>query len=338
MREMGDLKLNQLGLHFSDDQGFRIQSDTHPEIVSPQHLTKAEVRRIVALAGELHITVVPEIDSPGPPRRGARRAPRPPAAQRGRAASFGAPSTSPSPAPREIVDELMREYAALFPGRYWHLGADEYLALTVTDPEASFPQLVAAAQQKYGARATVQDLATGWLNDRAAVVRVARQAAQGVERRLLQRRRRQARQGHPGRVLDRQGDGARPPVEYLREGRKVVNLNDEYLYYVLGAAQRLRLPDRQAHLREWTPARPARDPARPRQKADRPEPRSSAAASRSGRDQPDAQTQQQVADGHPAAARRALPAPVGSRESAADAGPPSLVSPTGWGSEQRGRR
>lgn len=34
LREMGDLKLNQLGLHFSDDQAFRIQSDSHPEIVS----------------------------------------------------------------------------------------------------------------------------------------------------------------------------------------------------------------------------------------------------------------------------------------------------------------
>lgn len=34
LREMADLKLNQLGLHFSDDQAFRIESDTHPEIVS----------------------------------------------------------------------------------------------------------------------------------------------------------------------------------------------------------------------------------------------------------------------------------------------------------------
>lgn len=64
LREMADLKLNQLGLHFSDDQAFRIESDTHPEVVSPEHLTKAEVRHIVALAGRLHIEVVPEIDSP----------------------------------------------------------------------------------------------------------------------------------------------------------------------------------------------------------------------------------------------------------------------------------
>lgn len=35
LREMADLKLNQLGLHFSDDQGFRIESTSHPEVVSP---------------------------------------------------------------------------------------------------------------------------------------------------------------------------------------------------------------------------------------------------------------------------------------------------------------
>src|SRR5690606_21374236 len=65
IRELGDLKFNELGLHFSDDQGFRIQSDTHPEVVSRNHLTKAEVKRIVDLAASRHITVVPEIDSPG---------------------------------------------------------------------------------------------------------------------------------------------------------------------------------------------------------------------------------------------------------------------------------
>src|SRR5437660_906208 len=34
IRELSDLKLNLLHLHFSDDQGFRIESDTHPEIVT----------------------------------------------------------------------------------------------------------------------------------------------------------------------------------------------------------------------------------------------------------------------------------------------------------------
>lgn len=65
VREMADLKLNQLCLHFSDDQGFRIASSSDPAVVSPDHLSKAQVTKIVSLASSLHITVVPEIDSPG---------------------------------------------------------------------------------------------------------------------------------------------------------------------------------------------------------------------------------------------------------------------------------
>lgn len=80
LREMGDLKLNQLGLHFSDDQAFRIQSDTHPEIVSDPHLTKAEVRRITALAAKPAHHRGPGDRLARPPRSGAARPPLTPAA------------------------------------------------------------------------------------------------------------------------------------------------------------------------------------------------------------------------------------------------------------------
>ena len=48
IRLMAYLKLNQLHLHFSDNQGFRIESEGHPEIVSSPHLTKRQVREILA--------------------------------------------------------------------------------------------------------------------------------------------------------------------------------------------------------------------------------------------------------------------------------------------------
>lgn len=83
VRELGDLKYNEIGLHFSDDQGFRIASDTHPEVVSKEHLTKAEVRRIVDLAASRRHRRRPRDRLPGSPGRGHRRPPRPAAAQRG---------------------------------------------------------------------------------------------------------------------------------------------------------------------------------------------------------------------------------------------------------------
>ncbi|MFE1934670.1 family 20 glycosylhydrolase [Streptomyces sp. NPDC059474] len=254
MREMADLKLNQLALHFSDDQGFRIQSTSHPEIVSAQHLTKAQVREIVALGQRLHITVIPEIDSPGHLGAVIRAHPRLQLRNAGGTTFQGSVDIS-NPASARIVDQLMREYAPLFPGRWWHLGADEYLALTVKDPQASFPKLVAAAKAKYGPNAQVQDLVTGWLNDRA---RLARQLgkqpkawndgffAGGVVK--------------PDKDIEveywtgRLKETARPPLEYLQEGRKVVNLNDSYLYYVLGEPGGFTYPTGERIYESWSPA------------------------------------------------------------------------------------
>ncbi|MEU2390474.1 glycoside hydrolase family 20 protein [Streptomyces sp. NPDC007369] len=252
LREMADLKLNQLGLHFSDDQAFRIQSDTHPEIVSTPHLTKAEVRRINELAARLHIAVVPEIDSPG--HLGAVLRAHPDLQLRdvqGRAVK-GAVDIS-NPAAARLVDELLREYLPLFPGTTWHLGADEYQALVYRDPQASFPQLARAARQRYGPSAQVSDLATGWLNDRAGVVRPAGRVPKAWNDGLFA-----GGVARPDRDIEAEywtgrEIGARPPLSYLDEGRKVVNLNDEYLYYVLGQPNQFTYPTGRRIYEEWTP-------------------------------------------------------------------------------------
>ncbi|MGW0118111.1 beta-N-acetylhexosaminidase [Streptomyces sp. NPDC003327] len=252
IREMGDLKLNQLGLHFSDDQGFRIASDSHPEVVSVQHLTKAEVRRILALAASRHITVIPEIDSPG--HLGAVIAAHPDLQLRsasGRAPRGAVDIADPDAA--RIVDDLLREYTALFPGAYWHLGADEYVALMSKNPEASYPDLARAARERYGPSARVQDLATGWLNDRAAVVRPTGKTLKAWNDGFF-----------PGGVVSAAKDieveywtgkeiGARPPLPYLQAGRKLVNLNDEYLYYVLGQPNDFTYPTGRRIYEQWTP-------------------------------------------------------------------------------------
>ncbi|MFJ5873604.1 glycoside hydrolase family 20 protein [Streptomyces sp. NPDC093088] len=252
IREMGDLKLNQLGLHFSDDQGFRIASDSHPEVVSAQHLTKAEVRRILALAAERHVTVVPEIDSPG--HLGAVIAAHPDLQLRsasGRAPRGAVDIANPESA--KIVDDLLREYAQLFLGAYWHLGADEYVALMAKNPEATYPKLAQAAKAKYGPSARVQDLATGWLNDRAAVVRPTGKTLKAWNDGFF-----------TGGVVNAAEDleveywtgkeiGARPPVPYLSQGRKMVNLNDEYLYYVLGEPNDFAYPTGRRIYEQWTP-------------------------------------------------------------------------------------
>ncbi|ANS67467.1 beta-N-acetylglucosaminidase [Streptomyces lincolnensis] len=252
VRELGDLKFNQLGLHFSDDQGFRIESDSHPEVVSRDRLTKAQVRRIVALAAQRHITVVPEIDSPG--HLGAVIDAHPELQLRSAAglAPQGAIDIS-KPASAEIVDDLLKEYAELFPGAEWHLGGDEYRALMVSNPAATYPQLATAAREAYGSGATVSDLTTGWLNDRAATVRALGRTPRAWNDGFF--RGTSVRPADDLRVAYWTGKeiGARPPAEYLGAGRKLVNYNDEFLYYVLGQPLTFVYPTGQRIYERWTP-------------------------------------------------------------------------------------
>ncbi|RPF35785.1 glycoside hydrolase family 20 protein [Streptomyces sp. TLI_185] len=252
VRELGDLKFNQLGLHFSDDQGFRIESDTHPEIVSQQHLTKAEVKRIIDLAAGRHITVVPEIDSPG--HLGAVIAAHPDLQLRNvrGVAAKGAVDIS-KPAAAKIVDDLLNEYAGLFPGSRWHLGGDEYLALMASNPAASYPQLAAAAVNKYGAGGTVSDLTTGWLNDRADTIRAHDRTMRVWNDGFFRGTSVQPAKDLQVAYWTGKEIGARQPVEYLSAGRKLINYNDEFLYYVLGQPNRFFYPTGQRIYEQWTP-------------------------------------------------------------------------------------
>ncbi|WP_438827915.1 beta-N-acetylhexosaminidase [Streptomyces tropicalis] len=252
IRELGDLKYNELGLHFSDDQGFRIQSDTHPEVVSQEHLTKAQVKQIVSLAAGRHITVVPEIDSPG--HLGAVIAAHPDLQLRN---AQGAPTEGAvdisKPQSAAIVDDLLKEYAGLFPGGFWHLGGDEYQALTVRDPEASYPQLAAAARRAYGSGGTVADLTTGWLNGRADTVRAHGRTPRAWNDGFFRGTSVQPAKDIEVAYWTGKELGARPPSDYLAEGRKVINYNDEYLYYVLGEPQTFVYPTGKRIYEQWTP-------------------------------------------------------------------------------------
>ncbi|MFE4452105.1 family 20 glycosylhydrolase [Streptomyces sp. NPDC056796] len=252
LREMADLKLNQLGLHFSDDQAFRIQSDTHPEVVSAEHLSKAEVGRIVKLAQSLHITIVGEIDSPGHLGAVLRAHPDLQLRNTQGVARQGAIDIS-KPGSAKIVDDLLDEYAQLFPGGWFHVGADEYQALTVSNPAASYPQLATAARKKYGDGATVQDLTEGWLNDRAAVIRKAGKIPKAWNDGFFSGGTVTADKGIEVEYWTGKEIGARPPQDYLAEGRKVINLNDEYLYYVLGEPNDFTYPTGERIYEQWTP-------------------------------------------------------------------------------------
>ena len=65
IREMSYFKMNAIQMHFSENLGFRIECETDPSIVSEEHLTKADVREILAEAKKYGVKVIPSFDSPG---------------------------------------------------------------------------------------------------------------------------------------------------------------------------------------------------------------------------------------------------------------------------------
>ena len=131
---MSLVKLNVLHLHLSEDQGFRIESKTHPELhergSDGLYFTQDEIREIIAYAADRGIRVVPEFDIPG------------------HATSWvvSHPELASAPGPYEIerrwgifdpvldptneqvyalLADVLGEMAALFPDPYFHIGGDE---------------------------------------------------------------------------------------------------------------------------------------------------------------------------------------------------------------------
>ena len=251
IRELAWLKLNYLHLHLSDNQGFRVESEGHPEIVSDPHLTKAEVRRLIALAARHHITVVPEIDMPG--HMQAALAPHPELQLRSAA---GTPSPAnldyTKPEAREFAYELVREYLALFPGPYWHAGADEYL-ITVPGFQtpadyAAYPQLEQYARDRYGPGATAKDGILGFVESVGELVRSRGKTLRiwhdGLEGGSVVK-------VDPRTVIDWWIDTQGPtPRELVDAGHRVMNAGWFPTYYVQGPFAAYR-PDMRTAYESW---------------------------------------------------------------------------------------
>ena len=145
-------KLNVLHWHLTDDQGWRIEIKKYPRLteigaarpstprpfnrlkqdgepVPPQFYTQEEIREVVAYAAKLHITIVPEIEMPGHAVAAIRAYPE--------LACAANPDLTPNwgvlkeifcagnPKTYELLEGVLDEVVALFPGAYVHIGGDE---------------------------------------------------------------------------------------------------------------------------------------------------------------------------------------------------------------------
>ena len=139
-------KINRLHLHLADDQGWRIEILSRPNLAKVGGLTQVgggvggyftqdEYKDIVAYAASRFMTVVPEIDMPA--HLNAAMVSYPELTCDGVAPPpytfIGAPRTVlcvDSARVYPVIEDIVREISAMTPGAYYHIGGDEVPRLT----------------------------------------------------------------------------------------------------------------------------------------------------------------------------------------------------------------
>ena len=123
LRAFAGLKINRFHWHLTDGIAWRLQIDAYPGLTDGvDHYTKDDVREVLALAEELHITVIPEIVMFG--HSGEVLAAYPELECGGIHESsnelcIGSEKTF------EFLETVLGEVMDLFPSEYIHIGGDE---------------------------------------------------------------------------------------------------------------------------------------------------------------------------------------------------------------------
>ncbi|WP_172255626.1 beta-N-acetylhexosaminidase [Saccharibacillus deserti] len=235
IRDMAELKLNTLQLHFSEHEGFTFESERHPEIMSESYLTKEQVREIIKEARRHRITLIPSLDSPGHLGWALRNHPEWLLARADGEPARGALDITCPEAVAFALD-LIDEYAELFEGSpYFHIGGDEFIDFGTF---ASYPQLGLYARETLGIEGgTEVDAYIDYLNKAAERLEArgftVRVWNDGLYREDLEQRvaPKPSMQVAYWTKWDRK---MAPAQTFLDQGHEIVNFNDAYFYYVLG--------------------------------------------------------------------------------------------------------
>lgn len=253
LREMSRCRMNVLWFHFSETEGFRIASDRHPEAPSLHHLSKADVKEIIRLAGAYQIDINPALDCPGHLGQALQEHPRW-QLPREMAEPLHSALNIALPEARQFLLELIDEYAELFAGsKTFHIGGDEFIDFNHFE---RFPVLVDYAREHLGPQYGGVDAYVEFLNEVIAHVR-----SLGFQVRVWNDGLYRPDAGQKVE-LDREvqiafwsnwDKGMAPLQAFLDRGYQVVNYHSDYLYYILLKRKDYSDPDPEKILHEWHP-------------------------------------------------------------------------------------
>jgi len=132
------MKMNRLHLHLNDDQGWRIEIKSHPELTNiggyvkqgTNHegfYTQEEIRRIIAFAKLRNVMIIPEIEIPGHAFAAMKSYPwlcctGKPKTNQGHQKDLYCAGNEKT---FEFLEDVFQEIIDLFPAPYIHIGGDE---------------------------------------------------------------------------------------------------------------------------------------------------------------------------------------------------------------------
>ncbi|MGX7150216.1 family 20 glycosylhydrolase [Enterococcus ureasiticus] len=236
---------NYLQLHFSENTGFRIESENYPELVSEKYLTTTEVKELIRYAEYLSIEIIPDIDTPGHMEHLLKESPEWQLSIENKYGEIHKVSSALDITNEQAVAfslSLYQEYMLLFAGsRYFHIGGDEFVDF---DQIKQYPALADEGIKKFEAYVnTVADFVKGhgfiprvW-ND--AFFRRGKSSTLTKEVEITYWTKWQKQMA--------------PVQTFVDEGYSVINFNDNYLYYVLGENAGYTYPTTEKIKQEWRP-------------------------------------------------------------------------------------
>lgn len=204
---LAQYKINVLHLHLTDDQGWRIEIKSWPQLAlvggstavngeGSGYYTQAEYADLVAYAAERFVTIVPEIDLPSHTNAALASyaelncdgVARP--LYRGTEVGFSSLCVDKE-VTYTFLDDVLRELAELTAGPYLHIGGDEAMS-TPPDEYLRFMQRVQPIVQKYGKQVVGWEelgqspllpgtLVQQWNTDPARIVHTLQAVEQGAK-------------------------------------------------------------------------------------------------------------------------------------------------------------
>ena len=250
-------QFNYLQLHFSENEGFRIESEVAPEIVSDDYLTKNEIREVIQYANHLGIEIIPDFDTPGHLKQLLKDKPEWQLRKKnadGQLENYPSALNIVNPEAVLFIESLYKEYAELFYGStYFHIGGDEFVDFDEID---AYPDLKEAAVALFGEQATAMDYFVHYVNQIAEKISswgfVPRVWNDGFYR--LNRKEIVTLSDKVEITYWTKWHQQMAPVEtFIDKGYQVLNFNDNYFYYVLGEAAGYTYPTYEKILTDWNP-------------------------------------------------------------------------------------